>query len=61
MGQVSSYPVVQIHRPEFPQVKKFVSVPYRVIYINLAAAPTANIIRVVVHPDDFVFRLPSNS
>lgn len=36
-----------IFLPEEPTLKKIVIVPRRMIYINLAAAPDANIIRLV--------------
>ena len=47
MEDIKKYPVLPGWFPDKPQVKKVVSVPGRVIYINLAAAPTANVIMLV--------------
>ena len=49
---------VEIHRPEIRNVRKVVSVPNGVIYINRAAAPSANIIRLVQRLDELPFVLP---
>ena len=38
---------MHIFVPEIREIKKIISVPDKAIYINLAAAPTANIIRLV--------------
>lgn len=47
MEDFRKYPQLPIWLPAQPEVKKIISVPDKVTYINLAAAPTANIIRLV--------------
>lgn len=47
MEDFSRYEIVGIHMSHHPLIRKVVSIPERRIYINLAAAPEANIIRLV--------------
>lgn len=47
MEDFGRYEIVGIHMPHHPLIRKVVSVPERRIYINLAAAPEANVIRLV--------------
>lgn len=47
MGNFSRYEIVGIHMPRHPLIRKVVSIPDKRIYINMSAAPEANIIRLV--------------
>lgn len=47
MTDLSRFPVAMIYLPERREIKKIISLPARKIYINLSAAPEANIIRLV--------------
>jgi hypothetical protein len=47
MEDFRKYPQMPIWLPDHPEVKKIISVPDKMTYINLAAAPTANVIRLV--------------
>lgn len=60
MVDIKKLQTVEIHRPEIRNVRKVVSVPNGVIYINRAAAPTANIIRLVQQMDELLFVLPKS-
>lgn len=60
MVDIKKLQAVEIHRPELKNVRKVVSVPNGVIYINRAAAPSANIIRLVQKLDELPFVLPRN-
>ncbi len=54
MQDIKKFPTVGIYAPEIPQVKKIVSLPQGVIAINLAAAPGANVIRLVQKEEELV-------
>ena len=41
---LSEYKTVEIHRPNLPNILKFVDREFKVIYINLDAAPNAKIV-----------------
>ena len=41
---LSEYKTVEIHRPHLPNILKFVDREFKVIYINLDAAPNAKIV-----------------
>lgn len=47
MTDLSRFPVAMIYLPERREIKKIISLPAQKIYINLSAAPEANIIRLV--------------
>lgn len=54
MEDFRRYPQLPIWLPAHPEVKKIISVPDKVTYINLAAAPTANVIRLVQNENSVV-------
>ena len=41
---LDAYKVVNVHRPQLPQILKFIDREFQVIYINLDAAPGAKIV-----------------
>ena len=52
MQDIKKFPAVGIYAPEIPQVRKIVSLPHKMIYINTAAAPGANVIRLVQREEE---------
>ena len=38
------YRIIKIHRPQLPQILKFIDREFEIIYINLDAAPDAKIV-----------------
>lgn len=43
-SNLSRYRIINIHRPQLPQILKFIDREFEVIYINLDAAPDAKIV-----------------
>ena len=41
---LDKYRVIEIHRPQLPQILKWIDREFQVIYINLDAAPDAKIV-----------------
>lgn len=58
MEDFSRYEIVGIHMPYYPFIKKIVLIPSKTIYINLSAAPEANIIRLVQTAEEIIFSAP---
>ena len=56
MQDIKKFPTVGICAPEIPQVRKIVSLPHKMIYINTAAAPGANVIRLVQREEEITTR-----
>lgn len=52
------FDVVQIYEPDHADVRKFISMPRKTIFINAAASPTAKVLRVGWTRDDDLLRLP---
>ena len=51
-SRLDSYDARSIELPQFPQIERFIVEPLQTIYINLSAAPDANVIRVVRNLND---------
>lgn len=43
--KTDNYRIVPIHRPSKPQIARYIDTEFEVIYVNLDAAPGANIDR----------------
>ena len=56
MQDIKKFPTVGICAPEIPQVRKIVSLPHKMIYINTAAAPGANVIRLVQREEEMTIQ-----
>ena len=56
MQDIKKFPVVGIYAPEIAHIKKIVSLPHKTIFINLAAAADANVIRLVQREEEFIAR-----
>ena len=41
---MDGFKTIEIHRPQYPQVLRWVDAEFRVIYINMDAAPDASLI-----------------
>jgi hypothetical protein len=41
---LDAYKIMEIHRPQLPHILKWVDREFRVIYINLDAAPGAKVV-----------------
>lgn len=52
------FDVVEIYRPDLEDVRKFVSLPRKTIFINKAAPRDANVLRIGWTEDDALFGLP---
>lgn len=54
MEDFSRYEIVGIYMPCYPLIRKIVSIPGKIIYINLSAAQEANIIRLVQSAEEII-------
>lgn len=53
-----NFDTVHIYEPDHADVRKFISMPRKTIFINVAASPQARVVRVSWTADDDLFRLP---
>jgi hypothetical protein len=58
MDGTKHFDVVEVYEPAFEHIRKWVLLPYKVIYVNKAALPDAKVIRVGWSRSDGMFNLP---
>jgi hypothetical protein len=46
MNQFRNFDIVDVYEPEYPHIRRWISMPRKVIYINRAASPDSKVIRV---------------
>lgn len=55
---IKHFDVVEVYEPDHADVRKFISMPRKIIFINRAAPPDAKVIRVGWTIQDALQRLP---
>lgn len=55
---IRHFDIVEIYEPDHSEVRKFISLPRKIIFINRAASPDAKVIRVGWSICDDLQRLP---
>lgn len=58
MDNFRHFDVVEVYEPDYAHIRKWISLPRKVIYINQAAHPDAKVIRVGWSLSDNKFSLP---
>jgi hypothetical protein len=46
MNQFRNFDIVDVYEPDYPHIRRWISMPRKVIYINRAASPDSKVIRV---------------
>lgn len=54
---IKHFDVVEVYEPDHSDVRKFISLPRKIIFVNRAAPPDAKVIR-VGWADDDLYRMP---
>ena len=58
MVNYKDFDVVRVYEPDYAHIRKWISLPRKVVYLNLAAPPGARIIRISWDDDDDLLALP---
>lgn len=58
-NDIKYFDVVQVYEPYHEDVRKFISVPRKTIFVNMAASPAARVIRVGWDICDTLQKMPS--